>query len=73
MSGIDRIFQANQTNYSTGVQKTNKLNETSNIIFNNKPDALNNGFMGVSINPEARMAAQMEQSPFMKALDELFV
>lgn len=65
---IDGVKFTGYVNKTSHVRKTEK----STSVFSTKI-ADNDGFYsGLKFSPEARMAAEMEKSPFMKNLNELF-
>lgn len=59
------------TGYTNSTSKSSK-SESSTPLFNVK-GADNSGFYpSLNFSPEARMAAEMDKSPFMQGLNELF-
>ncbi len=56
------------TNKTSNVQKTDKLAQ----VFSPKVADNSEFYPGLNFSPEARMAAEMEKSPFMQGLNELF-
>ena len=76
MSGIDKIFGAGQTNYSTNVQRANKAGKSEKIDFTVSKPVEGDGWnlLGLNCNnlTEARMQEFLENDPKMKILNEMF-
>lgn len=70
---LSGIKATGYTNNTSGARKADKLQGALPLVQTNavKSDGLYEG-MGLKFSPEARMAAEMEKSPFMNSLNELF-
>lgn len=69
INGVNQAMGTGYTSKPSNVGKTDKMNF---IDFNTNPTNNESFYPGLTLNYEARMQAEMEKSPFMQGLNELF-